>query len=190
MVDNLPTASGDSYTIGENGVLTATAATGVLANDTKGAGNSNPLTAILAVRPHEWDGNAELGWFVCLSSEHGLHRSRFVHVPDHRRSWRDGHVTASITVTATNHAPVATNDTYSAQVGGSVKTTAATGVLANDTDADNNVLTAHLVTGPTNGTLTLNPDGSFTYTPAAGFYGTDTFTYVANDGLRIRTPPR
>jgi hypothetical protein len=56
------------------------------------------------------------------------------------------------------------------------------GVLSNDTDVDSDPLTAVLVTGPTDGTLTLNNDGSFTYTPDADFYGTDTFTYKANDG--------
>ncbi|MGV0795305.1 Ig-like domain-containing protein, partial [Mycolicibacterium sp. XJ1819] len=39
-----------------------------------------------------------------------------------------------------------------------------------------------LVDGPANGTLVLNADGSFTYTPDDDFYGTDTFTYLANDG--------
>jgi VCBS repeat-containing protein len=56
------------------------------------------------------------------------------------------------------------------------------GVLGNDTDADLDVLTASLVTGPTNGMLALAPDGTFSYTPNAGFVGVDTFTYRANDG--------
>ena len=56
------------------------------------------------------------------------------------------------------------------------------GVLANDTDADGNPLTAVLVTGPAHGTLTLNPNGSFTYTPTSSFVGSDSFTYTANDG--------
>ena len=43
-------------------------------------------------------------------------------------------------------------------------------------------LTAVLVTGPAHGTLTLNADGCFTYTPAANYNGTDSFTYTANDG--------
>jgi VCBS repeat-containing protein len=43
-------------------------------------------------------------------------------------------------------------------------------------------LTAVLDTPPTNGTLTLNPDGSFIYTPNASFSGTDSFTYYADDG--------
>jgi ELWxxDGT repeat protein len=55
-------------------------------------------------------------------------------------------------------------------------------VLANDSDPNGDPLTAILVSGPTNGTLTLNPNGMFNYTPNSGFTGTDTFTYKANDG--------
>ncbi len=57
------------------------------------------------------------------------------------------------------------------------------GVLANDTDPNNHALTAALVTGPAHGTLSLNGDGSFTYTPATNFVGTDSFTYNDTDGL-------
>ena len=56
------------------------------------------------------------------------------------------------------------------------------GVLTNDTDIDGDPLTAVLVSGPANGTVILNPDGSFSYQPAANWHGTDTFTYKANDG--------
>jgi VCBS repeat-containing protein len=56
-------------------------------------------------------------------------------------------------------------------------------VLANDTDPDGNTLTAEAVTQPAHGQLTLNASGSFTYTPAAGYSGTDKFTYTAYDGV-------
>ena len=55
-------------------------------------------------------------------------------------------------------------------------------MLGNDTDPDGNSLTAVKASDPTHGALTLNSDGSFTYTPAAGFSGADSFTYKANDG--------
>jgi VCBS repeat-containing protein len=55
--------------------------------------------------------------------------------------------------------------------------------LINDTDVENDTLTIVLDEGPDNGALTLNANGSFTYTPKANFYGSDTFTYHANDGL-------
>jgi|GEM_PF-981638 uncharacterized delta-60 repeat protein len=57
------------------------------------------------------------------------------------------------------------------------------GVLVNDTDAESTPLTAALVTGPKNGTLIFNSDGSFRYTPNQGFAGLDSFTYQASDGL-------
>ena len=58
----------------------------------------------------------------------------------------------------------------------------APGVLANDADPDGDALTAVLATGPANGSVTLNADGSFAYIPMGGFSGTDSFTYRANDG--------
>ena len=45
------------------------------------------------------------------------------------------------------------------------------------------VLTASLQSAPSHGTLSLNSDGAFVYTPTADFYGVDTFVYIASDGL-------
>ena len=53
---------------------------------------------------------------------------------------------------------------------------AANGVLGNDPDAAN--LTVAVTTGPSHGTLALNADGSFTYTPNAGYNGPESFTYT------------
>ena len=89
--------------------------------------------------------------------------------------------TVTITVTAVNDAPVAVNDSYSTNEDTPL-TIAAPGVLANDTDVDSATLTAVAGQRPGHGTLTLNADGSFTYTPAANFNGSDSFTYKANDG--------
>ncbi len=81
-----------------------------------------------------------------------------------------------------NTAPVAHNDSYGTTSGASLVVAAGAGVLANDTDVDNDPLTAVLVTGPKHGSLTLNPDGSFTFTADSNFSGSDSFTYKANDG--------
>ncbi len=56
------------------------------------------------------------------------------------------------------------------------------GILQNDADADGDALTAVLVAEPEHGSLVLNPDGGFVYTPTPGFNGTDSFQYKANDG--------
>jgi VCBS repeat-containing protein len=55
-------------------------------------------------------------------------------------------------------------------------------VLANDIDVDGDPLTVAILTGPASGSVVLNPDNTFTYTPSANFNGTDSFMYVANDG--------
>ena len=85
---------------------------------------------------------------------------------------------ATLDITPVNDAPVANNDSAS----GDEDTTITGNVLANDTDVEHDDLTASLVTGPAHGSLTLNPDGSFSYTPDADWHGTDSFTYQANDG--------
>jgi hypothetical protein len=58
----------------------------------------------------------------------------------------------------------------------------ATSVLANDTDAGGDPLGAVLVSGPVNGTRTLNANGSFSYTHNGSATTSDSFTYKANDG--------
>ena len=80
-----------------------------------------------------------------------------------------------------NDAPVADDDSYSTDEDTPLNV-AAPGVLDNDTDVENDSLTAVLVTGPSHGALTLNANGSFSYTPAANYNGPDSFTYKANDG--------
>lgn len=57
------------------------------------------------------------------------------------------------------------------------------GLLANDYDYDGTALTAHLVDDVTYGTLNLNPDGTFDYTPPTDWAGEDWFTYYATNGI-------
>ena len=83
---------------------------------------------------------------------------------------------------------MAVNDSYTTPAGTTLTETPAQGVLANDTDAGGAKLTAKLVTQPADGTLTLNADGSFTYAPAAGFQGSDSFTYEAFNGTNLSAP--
>jgi VCBS repeat-containing protein len=89
--------------------------------------------------------------------------------------------TVTINVINTNRAPVAGDDAYSTSEDTPLNISLP-GVLGNDTDADADPLSALRIAGPAHGTLTLNADGTFLYTPAANFNGTDSFTYLANDG--------
>ncbi|MBN2577591.1 MAG: tandem-95 repeat protein [Pirellulales bacterium] len=61
-------------------------------------------------------------------------------------------------------------------------------LLQNDADVDGDPLTAVLVAGPQHGTLILQTDGGFRYTPEPGFHGTDTFQYQAYDGIDLGDP--
>ena len=88
----------------------------------------------------------------------------------------------TINVTPVNDAPPAAADDSYTTAEDTPLTVAAPGALGNDTDVDGDALVATGGSGPSNGTLTLNPDGSFTYTPAPDFNGTDSFTYTASDG--------
>ena len=79
-----------------------------------------------------------------------------------------------------NASPTAEVDTFSVPEGQTL-TVSAPGVLANDSDPDGDSLTASVLSGPSRGTLVLDGDGSFEYTPAFGVTGEDTFTYQASD---------
>jgi hypothetical protein len=87
----------------------------------------------------------------------------------------------TITVTEVNHPPVAVDDSYLGIEDWPV-TVPAPGVLANDMDPDGDALTVVLADGPQYGELTLDTDGSFTYTPDPDYHGIDRFTYRAYDG--------
>lgn len=177
-VNDAPIVVNDAYSLTKNTALTVPLP-GVLANDTDV--ETNVLIALLVTGPT--NGVLALstnGSFIYTPNSNYVGPDVFTY----RAS--DGSATSSVaTVTLTvlpgNSAPVANNDSYTA-IEDTVLTIPASGVLANDTDPDGNPLTAVLVTGPAHGTLTLNPNGSFTYTPATNYFGPDSFTYRANDG--------
>lgn len=81
-----------------------------------------------------------------------------------------------------NRPPVAVADGYRTGVNTPLDVPAE-GVLDNDSDVDGNLLTAVLVADVSHGNLTLNSNGSFSYSPTANFRGVDSFTYTANDGI-------
>jgi len=89
--------------------------------------------------------------------------------------------------TRLNASPVALPEEYSTLQRVGFQTAAGVSgidsVLANDFDPDTDPLAAVIVDPPAHGDLTLVPSGHFLYAPAADFWGTDTFTYRAEDGL-------
>lgn len=87
----------------------------------------------------------------------------------------------------TNTAPEAVADSYDTDEGELLVVSSTSGVLSNDSDADADPLSALLVSVPTEGQLTLNSDGSFSY-QHTGNSGIDSFSYVANDGQADSDP--
>ncbi len=188
-VYSVPVAVNDTYNDIGGGKLSIPAK-GVLANDTNA--DNGTLTATLCTGPGcgPNDGQVTLnadGSFVYTPNANFWGTDSFTYTAS------DAHATSQpATVTINVYSvPVAVNDTYN-DIGGGKLSIPAKGVLANDTNADNGTLTATLCTGPgcgpNDGQVTLNADGSFTYTPNATFWGTDSFTYTASDANATSQP--
>ena len=100
-------------------------------------------------------------------------------------------IARNITVTAANGVPVGLADAYSVDAGETLTISLPSeGVLANDSDPESQPLSATVSTAPLKGTLTLQADGTFVYTPDPGEFGTDEFFYVADDGTDSSPPTR
>jgi hypothetical protein len=178
-----PTAAADSYRGSKNNPLSI-AAPGVLANDTDPGGDN--LTAVIKAAPAH--GTLDLhadGSFIYTPTDIGFTGSdNFSYTAGSRMFLSN---TATVTITLENAPPIARSDSY-----GTAKDTVllipARGVLGNDGDPNWDNLTAVVVSSPAHGTLALNTDGSFIYTPAAGFTGADSFSYKAGDGALESAP--
>ena len=84
--------------------------------------------------------------------------------------------TASLDITLVNDAPVAADNTINI-----TEDTALTGTLPSATDVENDVVTYSIDTPASNGIAVVNSDGSFSYSPSAGWSGVDSFTYIVTD---------
>jgi VCBS repeat-containing protein len=179
--NDAPTVANDTYSVDEDQQLIVSVALGVLANDSDL--EASPLSASLAT-------GATSGTVVLNSSGFFTYTPRvnFNGNDSFTYTASDGSASRTATVTinvrAVNDSPTATGDAYTVDEGSSLNVTAANGVLANDADVDQEALRAVLVngSGPVNGSLSLNTNGSFTYTPNAAFFGSDSFRYFAQDG--------
>ena len=180
LVNNAPDAVDDAYSTNEDTPLTVSTG-GVLSNDTDAEGDT--LTAAVATGPA--NGTLALssdGTFTYTPNAEFNGADSFTYTASDSLGASDT-ATVAIDVGTVNDAPVANDDSYATGEDTALTVSPVDGVLANDTDVDGDALSAAVVTGPSNGSLTLNADGSFTYTPNANFNGADSFTYTASDGL-------
>ena len=174
-----PFAADDEYTANEDTQLSVPVP-GVLGNDSDPDGN--PITAILVSNTS--NGNVTLNSDGSFKYDPDLNfagTDHFTYVTNDGQLDSNIVPTVAITVNPVNDAPVAADDTFSASEAAQLNITAQS-VLSNDNDPDGDPITAILVDDVTNGFLTLNEDGTFTYDPNPDFFGEDSFTYSANDG--------
>jgi len=176
--NNPPVAKDETYITNEDTALTV-ATPGVLGNDTDA--ENDPLTAVLNTSPSNGSLilNANGSFSYTPNANFNGSDSFTYHANDGTAN--SNIATVMITVNAINDPPTAVGDSYSTNQGTTL-TVATPGVLGNDSDMDGNPLTAVRNTSPSNGSLILNANGSFSYTPNANFNGSDSFTYRANDG--------
>lgn len=179
-----PVAVNDAYSVDEDNVLIVNAANGVLANDQRvGSGVATvvtpPSSGTFALQPS--------GAFTYTPLANFNGTDTFTYRITGNPNGLSNIATVTITVNPVNDPPVAVNDTYSVVVDNVLTVPASQGVLANDFDVDGDPLTVVSNTNPTNGSLVLNADGSFTYTPNTGFIGQDTFNYTISDGQLTAT---
>ena len=177
-----PVAVSDVYSTTENVPLTVSAP-GVLANDVDADHPS--LTAVLASGPATLILNEEGSFMFTPPLDFTGTVTFTYHAFDGIALSTP--VVVTITVDAADEAPVALGESYQ-MFADAILNRFAPGVLDNDTDEDGDPLTAILDTPPFTGTLALNPDGSFVYTPPLGFTGVISFTYHATDGTDDSEP--
>ena len=176
-VNDNPIAGNDSFQVDEDDSLTGN----VITNSDTDAEN-DILTAMLVNGPT----NADIfllnpdGSFTYTPVEnfHGTDTFEY-QIADGNGGFDTAIVV--ITVQSINDNPVAQSD--SIEIISGQDSNVAGNVLLNDIDVDGDALMAILVGSPANGTLSFNADGNFVYTPNPGFFGVDTFTYLASDGV-------
>ncbi len=182
--NDAPVPAADFYTTPEDTPLTVPAP-GVLANDTDV--DLDSLVAILDTAPTT--GTLDFspdGGFVYTPTLDASGLVTFTYTVTDGLA-QVGPVLVTITVTAVNDAPVGSAEVYTTTENTPL-VVPAPGVLANDTDVDNLVLTATLETSPFGGQFELNPDGGFVYTPTTDYDGETFFVYRAWDGALQSNP--
>jgi len=181
-VNDAPVGVDDAYSTDEEQTLAVPQVSGVLINDSDIDLPKQTLTAVLY-------GDAANGTLV-LDADGSIS-----YTPDLNFSGTDTFqyrvfdgttysepVMVTITVGPINDIPLVVNDSYFTNEETTLNVLVP-GLLVNDTDPDGDALHTTLVgDGPAVGSLILNNDGSFSYTPPANYFGTVTFQYIASDG--------
>ncbi|WP_440978511.1 Ig-like domain-containing protein [Sphingomonas pseudosanguinis] len=183
--NDAPVAVGDTLRVSEDGATVVTAAT-LTANDSDadkdtltitGVGATGTIGTVALV-----DGNVS----YAAGSAFQYLKAGETATDSFTYTVSDGHggvstATTMVTITGENDAPKAADDTLFASPG----VAATVAVLANDSDPEGDAITVQSVTNGAHGTVSINSDGTLSYTAAAGYSGNDSFTYTATDGAGL-----
>jgi hypothetical protein len=178
VVNARPVANADAFSTPFNTTLSLEASAGVLANDVDGDGDALQVVdfdpSSLGILDIAQDGALT---FIPTAGATGVETLGY--------TVSDGFQTSVGALTITvgdNGAPIATDDAYVVFEDSVLTISPLNGVLSNDSDPDGDPLSAALLSGPSNGMLTLDSNGAFRYSPAPDFNGVDRFTYEVRDG--------
>jgi phage minor structural protein len=175
-----PVAINETYTVDEDGVLTIDSANGVLKNDYDEDSETFEAFLVNITANGTLTFNID-GSFTYTPNPNFSGSDMFTYrLTDGRLESNLGIV--NITVNEIGDPPIAKNFTFYTKEDSILSIDVSKGLLNTAIDVDSPILTAILVTAPTKGTINLNEDGSFNYTPTANFYGIDSFTYKISDG--------
>ncbi len=192
-ISPLPLAGDDEYATVEETLLQVDAENGLLKNDQI---SPDHTASIVKKPPH---GTLELnpdGSFQYTPDENYFGNERFTYQVGGDRETSEP-ATVTIAVSNTNDPPQAVDDERDCLQNETLEVSSSRGLLADDEDLDPDVnmdpgadaLVVELVEGPTHGSLTLELDGSFEYTPTTDFLGEDAFTYRVIDESKTASDP-
>jgi uncharacterized protein (TIGR03382 family) len=171
-----PTANDDNYTVAEDSGATPL---DVLANDTSAPDTGETLTVTAVTQPANGTVTLVGGVVSFTPAPNSFGTTSFSYTLADNNGGSDT-ATVTVTVTPVNDPPTATNDSFTV---GEDSAATVFNVLANDSTSpeDTETLTITAVTQPANGTVTFTPF-NVSFTPAANFSGSTTFTYIISDG--------
>ncbi|MCP9273565.1 tandem-95 repeat protein [Mycolicibacterium arenosum] len=181
--DNIgpPVADDDAATVAEGG----TVAIDVLTGDTDPDGNTtlDPTSVVVVTPPANGTVTVDPVTGVITYTHNGTETltDTFTYTVEDTTGALSNTATVTITVTPVNDgAPVADNDAVTTDE----DTPVDINVLGDDSDAEGSIPASNVsvVDGPSNGTASVNADGTVKYTPAADYNGPDSFTYTLDDG--------